>query len=86
MSIINLDFQLELLRVQLELIAISKISLRDITIIGSIQNSLSPVKISVINSIMTYLMLIETLFQTYTSATVTKIEELWMSILQLEST
>ena len=62
-----------------------KVAERDTTIIGSVQDSLSPVKI-LLNSIMTRLMLKETPFQTYTSATVPEIEEFWMSILELEST
>ena len=62
-----------------------KVAERVTTIIGIVQDSLSPVKI-LLNSIMTRLMLKETPFQTYTSATVPEIEEFWMSILELEST
>ena len=62
-----------------------KLAERDTTIVGSVQDSLSPVKI-LLNSIMTRLMLKETPFQTYTSATTPEIEEFWMSIMELEST
>ena len=49
-----------------------KLAERDTTIVGSVQDSLSPVKI-LLNSIMTHLMLKETPFQTYTSATTPEI-------------
>ena len=64
---------------------IRKLAQRNSSVFASVEESLSSV-VTLLNSIMTRLMLKETPFKSYSSATVPEIEEFWTSILNLETT
>ena len=64
---------------------IHKLAQKNSSVFASVEESLSSV-VTLLNSIMTRLMLKETPFKSYSSATVPEIEEFWTSILNLETT
>ena len=98
MSIINLGLQSvgiarDLVAVDIEeelkkcnsMSQVRKLAEKNASVVGSVKESLSSV-VTLLDTIMTRLMLKDIPFKNYSSATVAEIEEFWNSILNLEAT